>query len=656
MASLPKATTQVSETAGALAGGVDTVCLVAPVATNADVTPRQFGSASAVYAQHGYSEGVEYAALHAQQTRKPFIFVGIPIAVEGVVGRENSSGNSGTSVVSLAVGVDGVLGEHDGIVRVAKGGTVGTDQIKIEISLDGGVNFKSVRLGTANSYAIPFVSVTVNFGAGTLVAGDVVHTWHGTAPRGNADGWQAAREALAQQQKGFRSVVVFGDLQSSTEADALLDELEAYETSNERFIFGRASVRDRLPQAELSHGSPARIQGSVSLTFAEVGGTGDTITRSAGSWIADGFSVGDWIRVTGTASNNVEGRAASVTALVLTFDATDLEPEGPVPSTIVSVTAEPRIDFNEVGATGDTIVRSSGSWLADGFRVGDLITSDGTASNDFAGALVTAVTALTLTLDTQDLEDEELGALDVTLTAGQSKAVWMADVDAAFASVDDRFRLDLSAGRGRLRSPFSGWAFRRPAAWGASLREYQHDLHVATWKKDDGPTGFDLFDTNKTLVEWDDRVDGGAGSAARFTTFRTWANGPQGAFITQSLTRASEGSLLSQTHNVAVVNLGCTVVQATTENVIGRSPELNDDGTATSDQLKTLETEVNAALELALLQNRGEGRRASKAVWTASTDDILNVPEALLTGVLDLNLNGTIHSVNTQVRVRSGGQ
>lgn len=656
MATNPRATTQVSETAGALAGGLDTVCVIAPCAVNADVTPRQFGSAAAVYAQHGYSDGVGYAALHALKTRKPFIFVGIPIATAGVVGREDVSGNTGTSATTVTPGPGGVLGEHDGVWVVEKGGTIGTDQIKLKFSGDGGVTFKNVRLGTGNSYADPYLGITTSFGAGTLVTGDTIHTWHGSAPRGDAAGWQAAREALAAQQRGFRSILLIGDLQNSTEADAFLDQIEAYETANQRFIYGRAGLVDRLPLALLSHTSVSRILGSTALTFAEVGATGDTITRNAGSWIADGFSNGDWIRVTGSVSNNVSGRVVTVTALVLTLDTTDLVAEGPISSNVVSITSEPTITFAEVGATGDTITRSRGSWLDDGFRAGDLITVSGTASNNFANALVTGVTASVLTLDTQDLVAEEIGADDIVVTAGQTKAAWMAALDAAFASIDDRFRGSFSAGRGRESCPFTGWKLRRPPAWAASLREYQHDLHVATWRKEDGATGFDLFDTDQVLVEWDDRVDGDAGTAARFTTFRTWANGPRGAFIAQDLTRASDGTLLSHTHNVAVVNLACTTVQLATENVIGRSLVLNDDGTATTDSLKTIESEVNAALELALLQNRGEGPRASKAVWTASTDDILNVAEALLTGVLDLNLNGTIHSVTTQVRVRSGGQ
>jgi len=233
----------------------------------------------------------------------------------------------------------------------------------------------------------------------------------------------------------------------------------------------------------------------------------------------------------------------------------------------------------------------------------------------------------------------------------------MAASDAEFASIDDAPRIDLSAGRGRVLSPFSGWNMRRPAGWFASWREYQHDLHIATWQKDLGPVGADLNDEDENLIEWDDRVDGEAGSAARFTTLRTWANGPRGAFIALSLTRATEGSVLALTNNEAVVNHACTVNQLTTENVIGRSLVLNDDGTATTDSLSTIKSEVDSALELALLTNqKNEGPRASKAVWTPSGTDVFNVPEPVLTGVLDLNLNGTVHTVNTTVRVRAGGQ
>jgi hypothetical protein len=649
MATLPRATTTVSDTAGAVASGLDTICVLSPVATSDDITPRLFGNAAAIYDQHGYSEGLEYAALHFLKTRKPVMFLGLPIATPGTVGRHDTSGNSDSCVTTVTAGGSGVLAEHDGVLTVVTGGTIGTDQIVLDLSLDGGVHTKRVRLGTASSYTVPYFGVTISFAAGDLTEGETIHTWHGTAPLSDATGWAAARAALAAQQKGFRSMLLVGDLQDSGEADDYLEQLNLYETANERFVYGRASVIDRIPEASLSDVSHS-MTGAPSLTFDA---TAETVTRAAGSWISDGFVVGDRVTISGAAAgNNGTFTIATLDALEMGLGAGDVDTDETVATAVV--VGHPGLTFTNAG---DTIARNTGNWFDDGFRAGMSVTIDGTnaATND-GTFVIDTLTSVLMTLASGGVDaNENIGTNLVTITAGQTKAAWMAAIDAEFATVDDAFRIDLSAGRGRILSPFSGYALRLPAGWYASIREYQHDLHIATWRKDDGPVGADLFE-NDVLVELDDRVDGGIGSAARFTTLRTWANGPQGAFVTLSLTRGNEGSLLSLTHNVAVVNLACTVTQLNTENIIGRNLVLNDDGTATTDSLNTIQSEVNAALELALLQNRGEGPRASKAVWTPSADDILNVPEALLTGVLDLNLSGTVHSVTTTVRVRSGGQ
>jgi|GEM_PF-1631462 len=652
MATFPRAVTHLEPTASFPGGGDNLICLLSPCATSDDITPRFFGSAQALYEQHGYCEGVEYAALHTSKTGLPVLFIGMPIGTAGSVSRYTSHGNSGSSVVTAAAGSDGVLGEHDGVVRVLVGGTIGTDQIKLELSLDGGRSFKNVRLGTASSYVIPYVNVTLSFAAGTLVAGDTIAEWHGSAPKVDTADLTAARSALAAGLTFFRSMLLTGDLPNDTAASAFNTELEAYTTENERFIYGRASVYDRNPQASLSH-SYARLTGSPALTFAEVGGTGDTITRSAGSYLTDGFRDGDYITVTGAVAsagvNNVSGAVATVAGSVLTMGSTDLAAE--VLSSGGLIVGSPALTFS---ASGHTITRSRGSYLADGFRVGDSVTVTGTASNNVTKT-ITALTATVMTF-AAGLADETLGSASVTIVSGQSKAAWMAEIDAEFAPVDGAPRIDLSAGRGAVASPFSGWFFRRPAGWFASLREYQHDLHVATFRKDLGPVGADLYDGNDVLVEWDDRVDGGAGSEANFTTLRSWSNGPRGAFITQSLTRAGDGQITQPTHNMAVINAGCTAVQLATENVVGRTLQLNSDGTATSDALAVIAAEVNAIVELTLLASRGEGPRASSARWTPSPDDIYSVPEPTMHGTLEIELQGTVHSVDTAVRVQSNGQ
>lgn len=655
MATLPRARVTVDPTAAVPGGGTDLVCIAAPCPLQPDMKPRLYGSEAAIVDVHGYSEGVEYASMHVVNTAKPVLFVGMPIGTVGAISRSTSHENTGTSVVSVVAGSDGIFAEHDGVLRVVAGGTIGTDQIKLELSLDGGRTFQPIRLGTANSFALPNVNATISFAAGTLVAEDVVLEWHGSAPLVSTSDLATVRAELAAKQFRFRSFLLCGDLPNEAAALALVAQLNAYATSNDRHIYGRASVPDRQPIARMSH-AYARMTGTPTLTFAEVGGTGDTVTRDAGSWLADGFVVGDTITFAGTASNNVTGVIAALSATVVTFGTTDLTAEVISSALGVTATGGPTLTFAEVGATGDTITRSRGSWLVDGFRVGLPLTTDGSASNDFSGAAVTGVTATVLTLNTQDLVAESILASAVTVTAGETKAQWMARVDAEFADVDGQPRLDLSAGRAAFVSPYSGWMRRVPAGWLASVREYQHDLHVATWRKSLGPLGADLFDADNELVEWDERVDGGAGLAARFTTLRTWANGPRGAFVALSLTRAGDGQLASLTHNEAVINHGCNVVQLATENVVGRSLILNDDGTATKDSLAVIASEVNSALEIELLSSRGEGPRASKAVWTPNPADLYNVAEPLMTGTLDLNLNGTVHSVLTQVRIRTNGQ
>ncbi len=469
MATVPRASTTVSTTAGASSAGLDVLCLFAPVATHADMVPRLYGTAAAIFEYHGYADAIDYAGMHFEQTGKPILFCGLPIATPGVVGRHNTSGKTGSCTTTVTAGASGSLGEHDGIWEVVAGGTVGASQILLKLSMDGGKLFKPVRLGTANSYTDPYFGVTTAFGAGTLVAGDTIHTWHGTSPRSDSTGWATARANLAAQQKQFRSILLIGDLQTDTEASAFTTQLNAYETANERFVYGRASVLDRLPQASLSSASYSPT-GAPTYTFDA---TADTLTRSAGSWISDGFAVGDLVTVD-TALNDFAAKVTVATALVLTFAATTVDADET--TALGTIVGEHSLTFAN---SGDTITRNRGSWLADGFRAGDTVTVDNTSGGTNDGDFViSTLSATVMTLASGGVDADEIaGVTDISITAGQTKAVWMAAIDAEFAPVDAQFRIDLSAGRGAVLQPFTLWNLRRPASWAASLREYAHDLH-----------------------------------------------------------------------------------------------------------------------------------------------------------------------------------
>jgi hypothetical protein len=650
MPDLPRATIQLDTQAGALASGTELLTVIAAVAKNADVTPRLFSSTAALLEEHDYSQGADYCAIHFEETGKPVLFVGVPIAVAGSIGRVDTSGNTGASVVSVAAGSDGVLEEVDGIVNVAKGGTVGTDQIMLSVSLDGGVTFRDIRLGTATSYAIAYFGLTLGFTVGTLVTGDTVLKFSTKAPRWDSTGIADARTALANDQKQSRSWLVIGDIDLVADASSVATQINSYASANDRCSEVRVAVRDRKVQAFMSR-IRKRMTGSPNVTFAEVDATGDTITRSAGSFITDGFAVGDAISVSGSASNNfTNAKITAVAATVLTLDTQDLVAEGPIPN--VAIVGSHALTFAEVDATGDTITRTGGSWLDDGFAAGDLITVSGSATNNFSQKLITAVTATVLTLDTQDLVAELIESFNVTVTAGETDAEWVSDIDDEFEDIDDEERVDMAAGRAFKESPISHWFLRRSPAWAASIREYQHDVHVPVFRKNDGSLSGWSLEKNGIKVEHDERVDGGL-LLARFTCFRTWANGPRGTFLALSLTRATEGSLLSRTQNMHVANLACNVAQAETENAIGQVLELNDDGTGTPASLSSIEDRVNTALAIALLQNvKNEGKRATDVKWTADKSADLSPVGAELPGVLDLRIGRAIEKINTRARVR----
>ena len=303
-------------------------------------------------------------------------------------------------------------------------------------------------------------------------------------------------------------------------------------------------------------------------------------------------------------------------------------------------------------ASGHTVTRSTGSWLDDGFRVGDSPTFAGTVSNNGSPGAITALTSTVMTF-AGGLVNETIGSADVDCTAGETMAGWVSNLGAAFGSVDAQKRIDMSAGRARKLSELTGWMLRRPASWAAAIREYQRDVHQTVWEKAVGPLdGWDLTDGNNTVVEYDQTNDGGL-LEERFTCFRTYANGPEGAFIAMSLTRDTDGAPLSYTHNMAVANIAQTVIQAATENFIGANPELDDKGRLTDAARSALQTAVDNDLAANLMQERvvGAGARATQANWTAGKDDDLSQVNATLTGAGVLKVKGTIVNVNTVLQV-----
>lgn len=638
---LPSATTRVSTQAGSAPVATDLIAVFAPVTTLDDGVPRFYANLSDLVDAHGYSEAAEYVGLHMDGTGQGALLVPLPIATAGII-RRSESVHTGTCSVTVTAGSDGALLPVDAILKVVTGGTVGTDQIRLSLSLDGGTSYKPVRLGTATTYVVPSIGVYFSFvSGGTLVAGDTILEFETSGPVFDSTGVTLGKTEMIAQALGVRTWLFVGDVPSLALGQAIETAVNAYDTAADRYVRAKFNVRDRrvLESSRVRAG----MSGTPNITFAEVGATGDTITRATGSFVSDGFAVGDYVRVTGSAlANNVSGKVTGVTATVLTLDTADLVNEGPVSG--IAITAEPLYTF-----AATTITRNRGSWTDEGFAVGDTVTVAGSTSND-GTAIITTLSATVLTAAAESWTTEIGASCGVAVTLTETKAAHVAAMDAMFSAISTSSKVDIGFGRLTHLTPVTGYTMRLPVSWADSVRNYAHDLKVATWQKDLGALGWGIDG------EHDERVTGGA-LAARFTCARTWGNGPAGAFIAQSLTRAADGSILAYSHNIDVVNLARTVVQRTTENFVGQTLILKAADAlgrrfATAASLADLQAKVNAELQTNLLSNiGGEGQRASSAVWTAATDDDMGIADATLNGTLDLGLNGTIVHVATVVEV-----
>src|SRR5262249_1947393 len=102
--------------------------------------------------------------------------------------------------------------------------------------------------------------------------------------------------------------------------------------------------------------------------------------RSAGSWVDDGFTADDVIQVSGSRENDGWYTVDAVTATTLTLSSEATLTAGG-PDSGVSVLRNPRLTLNDNGTSLDTITRSEGDGVDDGFSVGDVIALGGSDLN-----------------------------------------------------------------------------------------------------------------------------------------------------------------------------------------------------------------------------------------------------------------------------------
>lgn len=204
-------------------------------------TAQQIFSSATVKAlvdNFGYGPAVEAAALSIQQSGAPVLFIKVASSTPGAAGAVTHVG-TGTSVVTET---GAPFDTYSVKVLVINGGTIGVTGITFQVSMDGGRTYNPVvSLGVAVTYLIPNTNMTLNFAAGTMVAGDTF-TFLTTEPIWTIADVQSAIDLLIASVQEFSFVHVVGKV-SASDASAIDTKMTAAATQF-RYIYAQTDARD----------------------------------------------------------------------------------------------------------------------------------------------------------------------------------------------------------------------------------------------------------------------------------------------------------------------------------------------------------------------------------------------------------------------------
>jgi hypothetical protein len=187
--------------------------LVGPSSSGPLNTPATFGRTKDVISTYGAGPLVEAACYFIERFGKPVVIVRSAATTAGAGGTLVTSGVAGTSIVTLTGTPND---DYEPVWKAITGGTIGTAGITFQWSLDGGRTWSpATALGTANTFAFPGSGgLTLNFAAGTIVAGDQVLTTT-VAPNFNAADLGTALDALASSAVNWEIVHPVGPIDAT---------------------------------------------------------------------------------------------------------------------------------------------------------------------------------------------------------------------------------------------------------------------------------------------------------------------------------------------------------------------------------------------------------------------------------------------------------
>ena len=216
----------------------------------------------------------------------------VPSATGGSIGTLTTTGG-GTSVVTATGTPNDTYYVQ---VLIVTGGTIASASpaITFRVSLDAGRSFRNnsspvLALNTANTYLIPGTGVTLNFAAGTVLAGETV-TFSTNEPYWNTAGIQAALNAFQLSQYslgGVGSIHIVGSPGFTTATGPSASTIQGYmNTLANGFIFERAwlASRDASPPALYSGSGETEAAWTAALQTDYSAVSAVRMSAGAGYW------------------------------------------------------------------------------------------------------------------------------------------------------------------------------------------------------------------------------------------------------------------------------------------------------------------------------------------------------------------------------------
>jgi hypothetical protein len=661
MATLPTARVLQATSGGGLAKGSIILCVMA-CTQNGQLTARQYSRVQEVLNDHGYGPAPEAVAHNTQLNKLPSLVVGLTTATPGAINNVDTTGVTGTAAPSFS----GAPYDDERLrIEIVDGGSLGTAGISFRVSRDGGASFLggTIRLGTALTYLIPGTGVTVTFGASgrTLVAGDVLLA-NCTGPMWDAAGLSAGFDLVRNQPVRPRIILLCGDVDDSTDVQDVIDEISAMETEAQQYTRVLFSTRQRFPLCKMQK-TKALTTGSASatgdLTFAA---SGHTITRASGSYVTDGFVVGQSVTVAGSASNNgVIGVLTAVSATVLTFGSgvvNETITNGLISGVAATISgAGPGL----VTFAATTITRGIGSFITDGFKVGMMVTVAGSASNNGELGPLTAVSATVLTFAAGGVS-ETISGLGLTLTGTEPKSTARAAFGAIVGTTPQTAKVYHRASawfaRARRKSPINSTRKMRPSSWACAFRIMGHQENTSPAKKAlGGLEGWSMYDANGELEfeAHDERIEGG------ILAFRGGCLTSDvelgGVFVALPLTLDEDDASLSRLPKGLVCDLAARISLRESNLILSSDVTLKADGTGfiKPGEAEKIEKIVTNRLRAVLLKKDTEGQRATDVSWKMARDVDLRDDGAEIPCETDVEGKGYIEQIKTTVRLSKAG-